>query len=309
MKPTRLTVFCTVAALFAAAPAFAGLIAHYEIQEDGTPLAIEDVSGNGRNAAFIDTQDPPAPLYVEGYPCTAGGTLQFNGTTQYVDASGHFGTGIYLNPAFTVALWVKGAPQADMRVFAEGSTANTTPLVTIGTRTATDGTAKFYIRGSATIERYSTRVAFDNTWHHVAWVDRYGQATLYIDGVADATVFNYTRTALTTDTTTIGGILRAAASHWFSGAIDDVRLYNYALTPQQIDDIIHGTVTPEGLFKRGDANADGKLDIADAIKVLGYLFGGGTSPTPSRSWDTSSRTRVRSRRRSRGAVSTRPRTR
>ncbi|HAK95680.1 MAG TPA: hypothetical protein DCM87_11920 [Planctomycetes bacterium] len=31
-------------------------------------------------------------------------------------------------------------------------------------------------------------------------------------------------------------------------------------------------------FTRGDANTDGKRDIADAIKVLSYLFGGGTSP-------------------------------
>ncbi|HAK95264.1 MAG TPA: hypothetical protein DCM87_09740 [Planctomycetes bacterium] len=36
-----------------------------------------------------------------------------------------------------------------------------------------------------------------------------------------------------------------------------------------------GVEEPE--FKRGDANADGKLDIADAIKVLSYLFGGGTT--------------------------------
>ncbi len=34
---------------------------------------------------------------------------------------------------------------------------------------------------------------------------------------------------------------------------------------------------PEATFKRGDANADGKRDIADAIKVLGYLFGGGAT--------------------------------
>ncbi|HAK95665.1 MAG TPA: hypothetical protein DCM87_11840 [Planctomycetes bacterium] len=249
MKPTRLTVFCTVAALFAAAPAFAGLIAHYEIQEDGTPLAIEDVSGNGRNAAFIDTQDPPAPLYVEGYPCTAGGTLQFNGTTQYVDASGHFGTGIYLNPAFTVALWVKGAPQADMRVFAEGSTANTTPLVTIGTRTATDGTAKFYIRGSATIERYSTRVAFDNTWHHIAWVDKrvaagtnmLAQSFVYIDGVLDST-FTYVRPAFTgtnaLNTTAIGAIKRATVGNRFTGAIDAVRVYDHALSPAEVSALV-----------------------------------------------------------------------
>ncbi|HNU24876.1 MAG TPA: dockerin type I repeat-containing protein [Planctomycetota bacterium] len=40
------------------------------------------------------------------------------------------------------------------------------------------------------------------------------------------------------------------------------------------------TVTEVGpsdpVFKRGDANADGKIDIADAIKVLSYLFTGGT---------------------------------
>jgi len=34
---------------------------------------------------------------------------------------------------------------------------------------------------------------------------------------------------------------------------------------------------PETTFMRGDANADGKRDIADAIRVLGYLFGGGTT--------------------------------
>jgi len=36
-------------------------------------------------------------------------------------------------------------------------------------------------------------------------------------------------------------------------------------------------VPPDPVFRRGDANTDGKLDIADAIKVLGYLFGGGTT--------------------------------
>ncbi len=30
-------------------------------------------------------------------------------------------------------------------------------------------------------------------------------------------------------------------------------------------------------FRRGDANQDGKFDIADSITILGYLFGGGTS--------------------------------
>jgi PKD repeat protein len=32
------------------------------------------------------------------------------------------------------------------------------------------------------------------------------------------------------------------------------------------------------VFRRGDANADGKVDISDAIAILGYLFGGGDGP-------------------------------
>jgi hypothetical protein len=35
----------------------------------------------------------------------------------------------------------------------------------------------------------------------------------------------------------------------------------------------------EGLFSRGDANADGNLNIADAIFTLSYLFGGGPDPS------------------------------
>ena len=37
-------------------------------------------------------------------------------------------------------------------------------------------------------------------------------------------------------------------------------------------------VKPASPVAAGDANADGKRDIADAIKVLGYLFGGGATP-------------------------------
>ncbi|HAK95667.1 MAG TPA: hypothetical protein DCM87_11850 [Planctomycetes bacterium] len=240
---------------------------------------VADEGEAGNTATFLGGN----PQFVDGHDGTPSGALMFDGLDDLVTISQDSMLPVHTHFYFSVAMWVKGvAGQVDKRVFSEGSTTTNTPLFNLGTHNGgLTGQFDAYVRNDANAaplpHTHSQGIAFDNTWHHVAWVDRYGQATLYIDGVADATVFNYTRTALTTDTTTIGGILRAAASHWFSGAIDDVRLYNYALTPQQIDDIIHGTVTPEGLFKRGDANADGKLDIADAIKVLGYLFGGGTT--------------------------------
>jgi hypothetical protein len=35
---------------------------------------------------------------------------------------------------------------------------------------------------------------------------------------------------------------------------------------------------PDAEFKRGDVNADGDVNIADAIALLGHLFGGGPAP-------------------------------
>ncbi|HAK96159.1 MAG TPA: hypothetical protein DCM87_14495, partial [Planctomycetes bacterium] len=40
-------------------------------------------------------------------------------------------------------------------------------------------------------------------------------------------------------------------------------------------------VEPDLVYVRvGDTNGDAKIDIADAISLLGYLFGGGVKPPP-----------------------------
>ena len=38
----------------------------------------------------------------------------------------------------------------------------------------------------------SSAVVFDDTWHHIAWVDDRGTVKLYVDGDLDAANFNYT---------------------------------------------------------------------------------------------------------------------
>lgn len=48
-----------------------------------------------------------------------------------------------------------------------------------------------------------------------------------------------------------------------------------------IDDFrysIEGGAPEEGLFRRGDANADGSVDISDPVFILQYLFSGGAEP-------------------------------
>ncbi len=40
------------------------------------------------------------------------------------------------------------------------------------------------------------------------------------------------------------------------------------------------------LFRRGDANADGSLNLADAISILSFLFSSGPRPECEKSNDT-----------------------
>ncbi|MGH7754108.1 MAG: LamG-like jellyroll fold domain-containing protein, partial [Gemmatimonadales bacterium] len=192
---------------------------------------------------------------------------------------------LFYNFSFSVAMWVKGGPQPDRRVFSESSRTLNAPLFNIGTQNGgATGQVDIFIRddaGAVIVPHVlSTGTAFDDAWHHLAWVDRFGEAALYIDGVRDATDFTYPRptAGFTIDTTTIGGILRAAPSHWFRGALDDVRIYNRALSEEEVRELA-GLKPPESKFRRGDGDGNGRVEVTDAILNLAYQFLGGATPS------------------------------
>lgn len=156
---------------------------------------------------------------------------------------------IYQFPAFTVSLWVNGFSQTDHRVFSEGSTSDTDPLFNIGTdnRATPDvpGTVDIYVRndtaGTVGDHRHSTAVAFDGGWHNIVYAQRDAgdglmKAQLFVDGVLDSVQITPVR-PLTANATAIGAIRRASASAWFTGMIDEVALWNRALTAQEIQSL------------------------------------------------------------------------
>ncbi len=241
-----------------------------EIVVDGTPQLIshwtldatlDDAQPAGNHGTFVGDV---APTFVEGFDGTPNGAVQFDGTDDYIDVAQNGGLPIYATAdAYTVALWVKGVgTQDDVRVFSEGSTVDNHPLFNIGTADISGvedpnaGKVRVYIRGSSTFAGLSDRVAFDDTWHHIAWVDDGGLGILYIDGIRDAANMTFERPAMTTNTTTIGGILRGAPSHFFNGAIDDVRVYNYALSEEEVLGLVP---EPETCPAEGDTYCEGLL--------------------------------------------------
>ncbi len=150
---------------------------------------------------------------------------------------------IYQHPDFTVSAWVNGPVQSDHRVFCESSLTNNNPMFDFGTHnSAADGTVDIYIRNDTGAtsgdHRHSTAVAFDDTWHNIVYVQRdvgngNMRAQLFVDGILDSVVITPVR-PLTANTTAIGGIRRASASAWFTGLIDEVAVWNRALSPEEI---------------------------------------------------------------------------
>ena len=153
----------------------------------------------------------------------------------------------------TVSMWVNvvGTGQNDLRVFSEGNTADSNPLFNIGTHSGgADGSVDFFIRhpGWTTFgHAYSTQQPFDGTWHHIAYVQNEGARSLYVDGVLDDLAIDpKPEGAFQANDTSIGGILRAAASHWVTGLIDDVAIWSRALSEEEINGVINNGVPSVG---------------------------------------------------------------
>ncbi|MAM47081.1 MAG: hypothetical protein CMJ91_10510, partial [Planctomycetes bacterium] len=226
-------------------------------------------SGDGGNDGAV--VGGAALTFVEGYDGAEGGALHFNAADQTLVSLAQT-TGLPLNtqPVFSIAMWVRGpVGQRDLRIFSEGSTTNNTPLFNLGTHNrGANGALDGYIRGNGGAllnHTYSTSVVFDDTWHHIAWSDNNGRVVLYVDGVADGTDFSYTRAPMDVNTTTIGGILRATPSYHWRGEIDEVRLYNYALSEEDVAGILEpGGVVAEICDNNRDDDLDGQVDCDDS---------------------------------------------
>ena len=163
---------------------------------------------------------------------------------------------IFNQPAFTISMWVNGDPsQADRRIWSEGSTANNNPLFNLGTphggsggaldaliRNNTGGTAAGTTPPGGG-HYYTAGYVWDDTWHHIVYTQRQlgggNVAAWYVDGNLDPVV-PVPVFPLTLTTTSIGGILRSSPSSWYQGFIDEVAVWNRALTPTEIT-ILHST--------------------------------------------------------------------
>ena len=221
------------AALISKPPTNLGLVGYWSMNE-GTGTVAGDGSGNGNRGILTG-----GPTWVDG---KRGKAINFDGGDDYVNA-GSAGNFERTN-SFTVSLWIKRNP-------------NPTVTEAVVAKEVGSGTFQGWgllILGGAANDPYRINIANtsgtnnllveyprtnDSGWHHVVFTYNGTSVAsgvfLYEDGISKTqTIIADTLSAsiLTATNFQIGA--RDGAASLFSGSIDEVRVYNRALSATEI---------------------------------------------------------------------------
>lgn len=248
------------------------LVGWYSFDTGTTALA--DSSGNGHHGSCTSGGGCPAHVGTDGMPA---GALNFAGSGNFVDLANE--SAFDFTTTFTVALWMKannlgntwaqlvGKGDSAWAIERQGSTNNLSFTTFAPFPDNLPGT---------------TNVA-DGQWHHVAAVYDGQTKRLYIDGQLDAQR-TYSQSVSTNNIPVRLGFNTEYPTGEYNGLLDDVRMYNRALSQAEVANLMTPGEPPRAtilapaagtLFRAGDI-----VDFAGA----GSDAEDGNLPAAAMSW-------------------------
>ncbi|MDP3313919.1 LamG-like jellyroll fold domain-containing protein [Lutibacter sp.] len=152
-----------------------------------------------------------------------------------------------LNPfAFTVSAWVKGNNTASIRtIMAKGSK--------LQLRLNAAHKIEVMVDDDATPRFTSNMILNDLKWHHIAFVYQSGTIFLYVDGVLDQSAQGVNPPTPNFNRFSIGAVYIDAHTidSPFLGGIDEVYVWNLALTGDQVNFLMNQEIEQNGALVRG----------------------------------------------------------
>ena len=259
----------------------------------GTSAA--DATGNGWDGTLVND-----PTWYTG---RIENSVRLDGTDDYVDLPDGVVNGL---ADFTVATWVYADSLSDWdRIFDFGSGESVYMFLT--PRNGSDGKIRFAIKDGGTEQQINTSASLSTrSWRHLAVTWSGGVGIVYLNGVEIGRNESMTLNpaALGVTTQNYLGKSQYSADPYFSGRLDDFRIYNRALSPTEISELTYvpsqlgdydqnGTVTGSDflawqrqlhtqvpVYTQADGDGSGVVDTAD-LDVWRRYLGAGSASTAS----------------------------
>jgi len=201
-----------------------GLVGHWTFDE-GEGTTAEDSSGNNNHGTLMN-----GPLWVAGQ---LGGALEFDGTDDFVEVP--HAASLTVDTEVTVAAWINASRHNSAGGDWQGILAKSNDPRSYSFYTYVDGTLHFSTTSAgAYVGSNSTGTVPLNEWVHVAAMVVDGDHRYYINGQPAGELVADISLPGASDTATVLIAMSNETGNNFLGMIDDVRIYNRALSEEDI---------------------------------------------------------------------------
>jgi hypothetical protein len=196
-----------------------GLVAAYGFNQ-GSGVQATDASGQGNTGTISSATWTTAGKF--------GGALSFNGTSSWVTVAD--AAALHLTTGMTIEAWVNPDSGAAWRSVVLKEDAGGLAYALYSSNNASRPAG--YVHTNIDVGLNGTSAVPLNTWTHLAVT--YDGATLrmFVNGVQASSLAVAGSVAVTSGTLRIGG--NSVWGEYFKGVIDEVRIYNRALTAAEI---------------------------------------------------------------------------
>jgi chitodextrinase len=247
-----------------------GLVAAYGLEE-GSGVTVTDASGNGNNGTIANATWTSSGRYGNG--------LRFDGSSAWVTVPD--ADALHLTAAMTLEAWVNSSAVSNAWrdvIFKGDDNYYLAATSTAGSRPAAGS-----VFDGSYAEVFGLAVLATGSWTHLAATYDGSTLRLYVNGTEVSSIAKSGSLRTSTNPLQIGG--DGIYGQYFQGLIDEVRVYNVALSAAQIETDMANPVVPATTpdteppsapgTLTGSAVSGGEIDLSwgaasDNVRVTGY---------------------------------------
>ncbi|MCX6924663.1 MAG: hypothetical protein NT154_15830, partial [Verrucomicrobia bacterium] len=242
-----------------------GMVMHLKFDETAGSMAADSTT-NANNGTLVNFSNPNTNwvpgLFGNALAFLSGG-INADAVTVPAQPNLDFGTN-----AFSLSLWAKGSPYqtASGGLLCKGVAPWESYCLDFY-----DGTYRFFVRNTAGLvtSAIAPGIMPNNQWQHVAvaYDPGVGQSSMYVDGMLVGAAMTADALFSGLDPLDIGARQGGGNyQYYWTGLLDDVRVYGRAITPLEVRALTYSGIPPELTIATGA----GQVTVSWPLEALGY---------------------------------------